>query len=91
MEVLFIGGFIIWALWSVSKLGKSTVTYLNPNSTQPQLEEAHGSLKAFWVVMGVLVLFFFLAIGGTFTTGLDGAKLRDNAAWVWSGEGDYRK
>lgn len=91
MEILFIGGFVLWALWSISKLGKSTVTYLNPNSTQPQLEEAHGSLGAFWVSILVIVVLFFLAIGGTFTTGLDGAKLKNNAEWVWSGEGEYRK
>lgn len=91
MEVLFFAGFVIWALWSISKLGKSTVTYLNPNSTQPQLEEAHGSLGAFWGVMLILFVLFVLSIGGAFTTGLDGDKLRNNAGWVWDGEGSYRK
>lgn len=91
MEVLFVAGFVIWALWSVSKLGHATKTYVNPNSTQPELEEAHGSLKAFWVVMGILVLFFFLSIGGMFTTGFDPERAKDNAGWVWSGEGSYRK
>lgn len=91
MEVLFIAGFILWALWSAGRLTKSTTTYLNPRSSQEQLEEAHGSLKAFWIVMGVLVLFFFLSIGGMFTTGFDPERAKDNAGWVWSGEGSYRK
>lgn len=91
MEVVFVLGFVVWALWSVSKLGKSTVTYLNPHSTQPQLEEAHGSLGAFWGVMLILFVVFVLSIGGMFTTGLDTGKLRNNAEWVWTGEGEYRK
>jgi len=91
MEVLFIGGFVLWALWSIGKLGKATVTYVNPNSTQPQLEEAHGSLKAFWIAILVLVVFFVLAIGGTFTTGFDMGKLENNGSWVMTGEGQYRR
>jgi hypothetical protein len=91
MEVLFLGGFVLFVVWSVGKLSKATVTYVNPNSTQQQLEEAHGSVKAFWLVIGALVLFFFLSIGGLFTTGMDFDKLENNAGWVWDGEGSYRK
>jgi putative copper export protein len=91
MEVLFLAGFAIWALWSIGKLGHATKTYVNPRSTQEELESAHGSLGAFWGVLLILVFVFVLAIGGTFTTGLDGDKLRNNAGWVWDGEGSYRK
>lgn len=91
MEVLFGLGFVVFVVWSVGKLSKATVTYVNPNSTQQQLEEAHGSVKAFWLVICALVLFFFLSIGGLFTTGMDFDKLENNAGWVWDGEGSYRK
>lgn len=91
MEVLFGLGFVVFVVWSVGKLGNSTVTYLNPHSTQPQLEEAHGSLKAFWLVMGVLFLLFMLSIGGAFTTGFDMDKLENNSSWVWDGEGAYQR
>jgi len=90
VEVLFFVGFIVFVLYSVLNLGKTTA-YINPRATDEQLEEAHGGLKAFWIAMGVLVLFFFLSIGGTFTTGLDTGKLKNNAEWVWNGEGAYRK
>lgn len=91
MEVLFVLGFLVFVVFSVRNLGKSTVTYLNPHSTQPELEEAHGSLGAFWIGILVLVVFFFLSIGGMFTTGFDMDKLQNNSSWVWDGEGSYRK
>ena len=90
MEVLFFGGFVVFVLYSVLNLGKTTA-YINPRATDEQLEEAHGGLKAFWIALGVLVLFFFLSIGGMFTTGFDMDKLQNNSSWVWDGEGDYRK
>lgn len=91
MEVLFVAGFVLWALWSVSKLGHATKTYVNPRSTQEQLDEAHGSLGAFWLVMAVLALLFMLSIGGMFTTGFDMGKLENNGSWVMTGEGSYQK
>ena len=90
MEVLFFVGFIVFVLYSVLNLGKTTA-YINPRATDEQLEEAHGGLKAFWIAMGVLVLFFFLSVGGMFTTGFDLDRAKDNAGWVWDGEGSYRK
>jgi len=90
VEVLFFGGFVVFVLYSVLNLGKTTA-YINPRATDEQLEEAHGGLKAFWIAMGVLVLFFFLSIGGMFTTGFDMDKLQNNSSWVWDGEGSYRK
>ncbi len=90
MEVLFFGGFVIFVLWSVGNLGKTTA-YVNPNASNQQLEEANSGLKGFWIGVLVLVVFFFLSIGGMFTTGFDLDRAKDNAAWVWSGEGSYRK
>jgi len=84
MELLFGLGFLAFVVFSVRNLGKSTITYLNPHSTDTQLDEAHGSLKAFWIAILVLVVFFVLAIGGTFTTGFDMGKLENNGSWVSS-------
>jgi len=91
MELLFGLGFLAFVVFSVRNLGKSTITYLNPHSTDTQLDEAHGSLKAFWIAILVLVVFFVLAIGGTFTTGFDMGKLENNGSWVMTGEGQYRR
>lgn len=90
MEVLFVLGFVIFFVWSAGKLGKTTA-YVNPNATNEQLNEADSGLKAFWIALGVIVLFFFLSIGGLFTTGFDLERAKDNASWVWDGEGSYRK
>lgn len=90
MEVLFVLGFVLFSLYSVRNLGKTTA-YVNPRATTEQLDAADSGLKAFWIALGVLVLFFFLAIGGTFTTGFDMDKLENNSSWVWDGEGSYRR
>lgn len=90
MEVLFVLGFVLFSLYSVRNLVKTTA-YINPRATNEQLDAADSGLKAFWIALGVLVLFFFLSIGGMFTTGFDPERAKDNAGWVWSGEGSYRK
>ena len=91
MELLFGLGFLAFVVFSVGNLGRHNAAYLNPRSTEKQLDAADGSLKAFWVAVLVLVVFFFLAVGGMFTTGFDLDRAKNNASYVWSGEGEYRK
>lgn len=91
MEVLFILGFAVFTVWAVSNLGKATVTYVNPRSTQEKLEEAHHANNSVLLALLILVVFIFMAAGGAFTTGISMEKLERNGSWILTGEGEYRR
>lgn len=87
-EILFVGAFVVFFIWAAGQLSRGSV---GPRATSEQLEEAGNGLKSFWFAMLLLVVFFVLAIGGTFTTGFDMGKLENNGSWVMTGDGAYRR
>ena len=91
MEAVFVVGFAVFVVWAVRNLGKASVTILNPNSTQPQLDEAGRSNNSVLIALALIILFIALTAGGAFTTGLSMDKLTNNGAWILTGEGEYRR
>ena len=65
--------------------------YVNPKSTQEQLNEAHHSNGSVMIVLLLIVVFMFVAASGAMTTGYDPDKARNNSSWILTGEGEYRR
>lgn len=91
MEVIFLLGFALFVAWAVRNLGKATITYVNPNSTQEKLDEAHHANNSVLIALFLLVVFMFVVASGAVTTGFEMSKLENNGTWILTGEGEYRR